>query len=198
MTKGKFITLYGVNNIGKSTQARFLIERLKSEGFDPYYLKYPVYELEPTGTFLNKTLRNKNGQEISEDELQMWFVLNRYQNEKEIKKLLSEGKIVIAEDYIGTGIAWGMSKGLRLEWLEHLNKFLLKEDFAILLEGERHVRSIEKNHVHEQNNVLVERARENFLLLAERYSWKKLRLSRSKKESAELIWETVRSYLEKR
>jgi hypothetical protein len=44
---------------------------------------------------------------MDEHELQLWFVLNRYQYEPELKKLLNDGYIVIAEDYVGTGIAWG-------------------------------------------------------------------------------------------
>ncbi len=52
------ITLYGVNNIGKSTQARFLVERLQAEGHRVEYLKYPIYDLEPTGILGNQGIRD--------------------------------------------------------------------------------------------------------------------------------------------
>ena len=94
------ITLYGINNIGKTTQALRLVERLKEAGHDAVYVKFPVYEIEPTGTYLNSFLRSGETQKITEEELQMWFTLNRYQFEPTLKQWLREGKIVIAEDYI--------------------------------------------------------------------------------------------------
>ena len=188
--KGKLITLYGINNIGKSTHAKKLVKRLKDEGHDAIYLKYPVYDLEPTGPFINSVLRGGE-QKISEDELQMWFVLNRYQNQKQIESWLEEGKIVIAEDYTGTGIAWGVAKGLSLEWLESLNQHLLKEDIAILFEGVRDVRAKETGHVHEQNDELVEKCRNVHEELAERYGWRIMKVEKEIADTADKLQNMV-------
>ena len=116
MQKGKFITIYGINNIGKSTQARMLVDRLNKEGCKTEYWKYPVYDLKPTGPFINSVLRSKK-QKISEEEMQIWYVLNRFQKQPELEKKLDERISIVAEDYIGTGIAWGYAKGADLEWL---------------------------------------------------------------------------------
>lgn len=197
MSLGKFITIYGINNIGKSTQAKLLVERLEKAGRKAKYLKYPVYELEPTGPFLYKTLRNpegqrnSSGQKISEDELQTWFILNRYQFQPELKRLLEEGYVVVAEDYVGTGVAWGTAKGLDREWLEEANRFLLKEDFAILMEGERKLSSKEEVHVHEQNEPLVAKCTAVLTELGAKYGWKKVQVQESKEDTAELIWKMV-------
>ena len=43
---GKFIVFYGINSLGKSTQAEILIDRLEKNGRKAEYLKYPVYELQ--------------------------------------------------------------------------------------------------------------------------------------------------------
>jgi len=115
------ITIYGINNIGKTTHAKNIVKRLKKSGKKAIYVKYPIYDLKPTGPFINKILRSKNSQKISEEELQMWYVLNRYQFEPTLKKYLKQNYIVIAEDYIGTGLAWGWTKGANLKWLENLN-----------------------------------------------------------------------------
>ena len=123
--KGKFITFYGINNIGKSTHAELLTERLKAEGHDAIFVKFPVYDLNPTGPYLNQFLR-EGKQEISEEELQMWFTLNRFQAQPRLKKWLDEGKIIVAEDYTGTGLAWGSLKGADLTWLTEMNKYLIK------------------------------------------------------------------------
>ena len=133
MKKGAFITLYGINNIGKSTHAKMLVERLVQEGYDAVYLKYPIYDLEPTGPRINAILRSEGNQEISEKDLQMLFKENRRDFEPQLREMISMGKIVVAEDYTQTGIAWGTAKGLEEIWMEDLNLGLLEEDFAILL-----------------------------------------------------------------
>lgn len=194
MAKGKLITIYGINNIGKSTHAKLLVERLEKEGKKVFYVKYPIYDLSPTGPFLNDVLRG-GSQKISEDELQLWFVLNRYQYEPEILRLLDEGYIVVAEDYIGTGIAWGTAKGLDTAWLEEMNKHLIKEDFAVLLEGKRDKKSREKQHVHETNDVLIEKCQKVLEILAEKYHWKKIQTQKEIEDTAEMVWGVVRGLL---
>ena len=108
---GKLIVLYGINNLGKSTQAKKLVERMNAEGYRAQYLKYPIYDLTPSGTMLNAYLREGNPHQLSPREAQLIYVLNRTQTEPVIKKKLKEGIHIVAEDYIGTGLAWGIGGG---------------------------------------------------------------------------------------
>lgn len=196
--KGALITIYGANNIGKTTHSKILVERLKEKGFKSEYMKFPRYDLEPTGDFLNKTLRSAEGQQISEEELQMWFILNRYQAQAEMKAMIEDGVIIVSEDYIGTGIAWGVSKGLDEEWLESANKFLLKEDFTMMIDGDRVAKSKEAVHVHEQNDELMRKSREVHVRLCEKYGWHKIPLQEKKEDTAKLIWNAVDDFLKGR
>lgn len=196
MAKGKFITLYGINNIGKSTQAQILTERLIGAGYNAEFLKYPNYSVEPSGKFLDSVLRGSGEQKISEDELQMWFVLNRYQFQPEIEKKLSEGKILVVEDYIGTGIAWGVAKGLDRKWLEAINENLIKENLAIMLYGKRHVSAKEPSHIHEQNDTLIEKCRLVHEDLAKRYGWKKVEVQEKFTDTADMIKGIVEEFLQ--
>ncbi|MBU0981164.1 hypothetical protein KKC94_00560 [Patescibacteria group bacterium] len=189
------ITLYGINNIGKTTQAKLLVERLRSLGRSAVYVKYPVYDEEPTGQYLNNFLRSGTEQKISEEELQMWFTLNRYQFEPTLKGWLTEGKIVVAEDYVGTGIAWGTVKGASTHWLEEMNKYLVDEDLAILIDGERIESSMEEGHLHETNHEIMKRSRQVHLELAEKYDWTKIPLQPTAPETSELIWQVVALHL---
>ncbi len=195
--KGKFITIYGINNIGKSTQAIKLIDRLTQANIDAVLLKYPIYDLEPTGPIINQILRNSEKQQISETELQTLFTQNRKDFEPQLKKMLEDGTVVIAEDYTGTGIAWGTAKGLDLDWSENLNKDLLREDLAILLTGQRDLRAQEKRHIHEQNEPLVKKVAENLLTLAQKYGWKIIQIQPKMEDTSDLIWETVKKFLHK-
>ncbi|MFA5854908.1 MAG: hypothetical protein WC846_01275 [Candidatus Gracilibacteria bacterium] len=192
------ITLYGINNIGKTTQALRLVERLKNEGFDAIYVKYPVYEVEPSGGFLNQMLRGGKAQNISEEELQMWFTVNRYQFEPTLKEWLNAGKIVVAEDYSGTGLAWGTVKGADTSWLEEINRYLIKEDLAILLDGERHISAKEEGHLHEDNELFMNRSRQVHLELAEKYGWFTIPVTDSKEETENAIWQTLLLHLPKK
>lgn len=188
--RGKFITIYGINNIGKSTQAKRLVERLRGMGKKVEYVKYPVYDLEPTGPMLNKVLRGGE-QEISEKELQELFVQNRRDFEPKLREWLEDGVIVIAEDYIGTGMAWGMAKGLSEEFVEEINEGLLVEDLAVLFEGTRDPAAMEEGHVHEQNDELVERCAEVHRRLCEKYGWKKVEVSDDWDVTEERLWKVV-------
>jgi dTMP kinase len=199
MKKGKFITLYGINNIGKSTQAKLLLENLRNNGYDAVYVKYPVYDLEPTGVYLNNVLRAEHGeQKMSEEELQMWFTLNRFQFEGQLKEWLQEGKIVVAEDYTGTGLSWGSAKGANLEWLMNLNQHLIKEDFAIFLKGKRNLHAKEQKHLHENNDDLMEACQFIMENLAEKLKWHKVIVKPSISETAKDVWETVEEFLKKK
>ena len=192
--KGKLITIYGINNIGKTTHSKRLAETLEEKGFKSKYVKFPVYDVKPSGTFIDKVLRAER-QEISEEELQMWFVLNRYQFQPTIEKWLEEGYIVVAEDYTGTGIAWGMAKGLDEEWLECVNGRLLKEDLAIMMMGERSLHAKEDVHVHEQNDKLIGKCVQTHVYLAEKYDWRRVQLQEKVPDTAKLIWNVVDDFL---
>lgn len=198
MKKGLFIAIYGVNNIGKSTHCRILCERLKREGYDVIQLKYPIYDLEPTGTELNRILRGQEHQEISEEKLQTLFTQNRKDFEPHLKKYLEEGKIIVAEDYTGTGISWGMAKGLSLEFMEKLNEGLMKEDFSMLITGHRDVRATEKQHIHEQNQELLSSVSKIFVQLGERYKWHVIELQQNIPDTADLVWHAVKDFLQQK
>jgi len=198
MRKGLFIAVYGVNNIGKSTHCRILHDRLKKEGYDVVSLKYPIYDLEPTGTDLNRILRGDTKQDIPEEELQKIFTQNRKDFEPQLNKYLEEGKIVVAEDYTGTGIAWGMAKGLTVEFMEKLNEGLKKEDFPMLITGHRDARATEKHHIHEQNQELLSSVSKIFVQLGERYHWKVIDLQPNIPDTADLTWQAVKDFIQQK
>lgn len=187
--KGKLIVLYGINNIGKSTQAKLLVERFEEEGIESEYVKYPVYQEEPTGSFINEVLRK--GKRISDEELQMWYVLNRYQFEPRLKDMLSRGTYVIAEDYIGTGIAWGMARGIEKSWLIELNKFLIPSDIEIYMKGHRFEESIEDNHRNEQDAVIMKKAEDAHDELAQQYGWNEVDAGQAVQVVHESVWNII-------
>lgn len=172
MMQGKLVVLYGANNLGKSTQVELLEEKLTENHLPVKRVKYPIYDLEPTGPLINDVLRN--GKQMDEDELQRTYVQNRRDYEPTLKEMLEAGTYVIAEDYIGTGIAWGMVRGLSLDVLEKMNEGLLPADIALVITGKRFETGKESTHRNETNDEIWNTAQEKHLLLADRYNWHKI------------------------
>jgi len=191
MKEGIFIVIYGINNLGKSTQAQLLVESLDKAGLKAQYLKYPIYDLTPTGPQINEVLRGEGGQKMSEEELQAIYTQNRRDFQPQLIKLIAEGVNVVAEDYIGTGLAWGVSKGADLEKLIEANRGLLRPDIEILLDGERFIQAKEEGHLHESNDELVEKCRANHLQLAARFNWAVVNANQEVEEVQEDILKVI-------
>lgn len=189
MTTGKFIVIYGANNLGKSTQVEMLEKNLREKGTDVVRIKYPIYDLKPTGPLINSVIRE--GKKLAEDQLQMAYVQNRLDYEPTLKKMLKKGTWVIAEDYVGTGIAWGMVRGLNLEEMEKWNAGLLPADLSFVLFGERFQNGKEVGHRNENDDVLWKTAQDMHLLLAAKYNWKKIYANQSKDAVLQEILRTI-------
>lgn len=195
--RGQFIVIYGPNNLGKSEQAKRLGLRLAKEfSCEPWkvgVLKYPIYELEPTGPIINSVIRG--GVKMDELELQKIYAQNRRDFEPELIERLEQGTFAVAEDYKGTGIAWGMNRGLSLELLEEMNAGQLEPDLSILLDGEkRYSGSIERGHRYEDaGDKDWQNAREAHLFLAQRYDWEVVNANETENVVEQNIWNIVSS-----
>ncbi len=192
---GYLITFYGINNLGKTTQAKRLVDFLTRNNWPAEYVKYPVYRQKPSGEYINYILRRTSEQPICEEEFQMWYTVNRFQYEQTLKKKLQAGKIVVAEDYTGTGLAWGATKGANLDWLVEINAPLIKEDLSILFDGERFPNGKEKNHLHETDDILMARCRKWHQKLGEMYGWKIVNANQTVNKVHEDVLEIVSQFL---
>ena len=189
--KGKLIVLYGINNLGKTTQAKLTVEWLKSIGTEAEYLKYAIYDLQPSGPILSDCLRNGNPYDLSPREFQIIQVINRTQYEQTLKEKLEKGIWIIAEDYSKTGIAWGMGRDIDQTFLKKINSHLLEEDLGILFEGERFTSGIETSHQHEQNEELTQKVKIIHEELGREYNW----ISVNANESIEAIQNKIQTII---
>ena len=198
MKKGKFIAVYGINGIGKTTQVEILVKYLQSKGLKASRLKYPIYDLPPEGPFIYKYLRDpqfRAENELSTDELQQKYADNRVRYEEKLKKRLKSGEWIVAEDYIGTGIAWGLTWGGNLEYLEKINKNLLLADFSILMYGERFNTAIEKDHRNEMESERIKICKNFHLLLAKIYDWKLVNANQSVEKVGEDMAKLINQFI---
>lgn len=189
---GKLIALYGINNLGKSTQAKRLVERLIKEGKEAYYLKYPLYNLTPSGQIINGYLRNGNPYELSPREYQIVHVVNRTQYDAALRARLMSGEWIVVEDYVGTGMAWGVGAGVDEAFLQELNSHLLHEDLPIFMDGERFMEAKEEGHKHETDDVLMAKVKEMHHTLAKKNGWFMVNANQTRDEVHEDIWKHVK------
>lgn len=166
-----FIVLYGINNIGKTTQAKLLLKKLTNKGIKAEYIKFPVYDIKPSGDILNNYLRLNNTYNLNPRENQIINTINKTQFESILIEKINSGITIIAEDYIGTSIAWGVSLDISQTFLEKINSHLKKEDIAILLNGDRFKKAIECKHKHEHDDILINKVKNNFEQLAKKNNW---------------------------
>lgn len=198
MEKGKMIAVYGVNGIGKTTQVEYLVAYLKSKGKNASRLKYPVYDLEPEGPFIYKYLRDpqfRSENELSTNALQKKYADNRQRYEQALEKRLENGEWIVAEDYVGTGLAWGLTWDGDAQYLEKINKNLRPADLSILMHGNRFTTAIEKDHRNEMAPEKIEICKKFHLQLAQKYGWKIIDANQEVGLVKKEIQEVVNSFL---
>lgn len=189
---GRFIVLYAANNLGKSKQLDLLEETWQEMGRPYVRIKYPRYESE-FGKIINKELRGPVEERfnLTDSELQMLYAEDRRYFQRELEAMLEEGD-VLAEDYTGTGLAWGLTKGVTREKLDIYNFGLLKPDLAILLDGERFSGGIEKGHRFEgAGQETWERNREIHRQLATELGWEVVEANGAPEKIHEKIMEII-------
>jgi len=192
--RGKFITILGVNGIGKTTQTGLLKDRMISEGLGKTeVVKYPRYDFPPLGSRLNAYVRGGNPDDLTPREFQILNALQRAYIESEVRTYIGLGINVIGEDYTGTGFAWGIGTGVDKDFLSDINHHLLKEDLAILLHGVPFNTAIEEGHAHEGKQKLIEKVRDIHHTLARELGWKEVNANDTEKAVHECIWGIVRT-----
>lgn len=108
---GLFIVLEGADGSGKTTQFRLLAERLRAIGHNVATFDFPQYE-KPSSYFVKKYLNGEYGDatEVSPYTASLFYALDRYEAAPKIRDALDEGKIVLANRYVGSNMAHQGSK----------------------------------------------------------------------------------------
>lgn len=137
MKRGLFITLEGTEGSGKSTQIRWLAERLRREG-------RPVRELrEPGGTPIGEEIRHTlkhspaNGAMTPETELLLMNACRAQLVREVIRPALSAGEVVICDRFLDSTVVYqGYGRELDLEQVRRVIDIAVgttKPDLTLLL-----------------------------------------------------------------
>lgn len=201
--KGIFITFEGVDGTGKSTQARFFLERLQIRGYAT------VLTREPGGTVVAEKIREvlltDYGEKVSPRAEALLYAAARAQHiSRVIRPALTEGKIVICERFSDSTLAYqGYGSGLDLALLRAADGIAtdgLKPDLTFLFTlnpeecwarvTKRNVRS-GHDRMEAKGQAFQERVYQGYLRLAaaEPARIKQIECSgRSPEEIGEIVW----------
>lgn len=104
--RGLFVVIEGSDGSGKATQLNLLKERLKAIGYDVEEFDFPRYEKD-SSYFVRQYLSGGYGKatKLSPYTASLFYALDRFEASKSIKKALLNGKIVLANRYVGSNMA---------------------------------------------------------------------------------------------
>lgn len=175
-----FISFEGIDGSGKSTIAKLVDEKLKSEGYET------VLTREPGGVKIAEDIRaiilDKNNVNLDDHTEALLFAAARRQHLKEkIIPALKENKIVLTDRYIDSSLAYqGGGKKLGVDEVYKINIFAtdnLLPNLTILFDMDpiEALKRIDKNKNREVNRLDLETmsfyktVRQTFLDLANKY-----------------------------
>ncbi len=122
--KGKFFVFEGLDGSGKATQAKLLVESLKSQGLEVEKIDFPQYGKKSAGLIENYlTGMYGTAEEVGPFVASIFYASDRYDMGFKIKQWLDEGKIVISDRYVVSNIGHQGGKLMDRpeEWEEYIN-----------------------------------------------------------------------------
>ncbi|MGB2592522.1 MAG: hypothetical protein WBG02_04890 [Candidatus Acidiferrum sp.] len=124
---GKLIALEGIDGSGKGTQAALLEKALIAQGHAVHSIGFPQYDSwfgKMVGQFLNGDLGAL--ETVDPHFTALLYAGDRFEAKPRLEAALSEGKIVLADRYIGSNLAHQTARAAAanrdafISWIEHL------------------------------------------------------------------------------
>jgi len=128
---GHLIAFEGLDQSGKQTQAEFLRDRLKEEGWKARLVSFPDY-----GTTIGEEIARalQGEREYGADVMQLLYIANRYERNPDLQRWLDGGLVLVCDRYVASSIAYGEAQGLDPVWLMEVQKFLPAPSLTIMLD----------------------------------------------------------------
>ncbi len=124
-----FIVIEGLDGSGKTTQSKYLFDRLSEMGYNATIESEPTYGA--IGKFIRKALSEKVKLDMMS--LQLLFIADRNEHIKSISEEINN-KVVICDRYYYSTIAYGEAVGVSRSYLESMNSIFPIPDKTFFLE----------------------------------------------------------------
>lgn len=176
MTQGRFITIEGVEGVGKSTNIALVKSLLEERGYEVLLTREPGGT--PTGERIREILLDKDEQAMTAmTELLLVFAARSQHVSQVIMPALAAGQWVISDRFTDSSYAYqGGGRELGIEIVAALEAQVLADfrpDLTIVLDVdiatglERATREAEADRFESEQASFFQRVRETFLTLAE-------------------------------
>lgn len=144
---GRLIAFEGIDGAGKATQARLLGDALSRRGLSCEGTDFPRYEENLGGILLKECLSGKRGDFVNLDPMlaSLPYAIDRFQSADRIRAALADGKVFIADRYVGSNqihqggkFEGDEERTAYLSWLDQLEHELLgnpRPDVVIYLKA---------------------------------------------------------------
>ena len=176
MTQGRFITIEGVEGVGKSTNIALVKSLLEARGYEVLLTREPGGT--PTGERIREILLDKDEQAMTAmTELLLVFAARSQHVSQVIMPALAAGQWVISDRFTDSSYAYqGGGRELGIEIVAALEAQVLADfrpDLTIVLDVdiatglERATREAEADRFESEHASFFQRVRETFLTLAE-------------------------------
>lgn len=162
------ITLEGVDRSGKSTQAAMLAE-WAGRLYETRFFKFPDYST-PVDRLIHEYLTSGNADPVT---LHTLMAENRRERLADIRRSMSDARVIIMDRYAESNIAYGLANGLDREWLAGLDRGMPESDAVILLDVDvsESIGRRSDADAFESDHALIARAAESYRQEARSNGW---------------------------
>ncbi|MBT2759387.1 dTMP kinase [Mesobacillus foraminis] len=191
MNHGLFITIEGPEGAGKTTIINMLTSRLESEGLEVVATREPG-GIEIAEQIREVILNKENTAMDARTEALLYAAARRQHLVEKVAPGLKQGKIILCDRFIDSSLAYqGHARGLGIEEVLTINQFAIENMMPQLtlyfdLTPEIGLQRINRHSGREVNRLDLEtiefhrKVREGYLLLAERFSGRIVRIDASR------------------
>lgn len=195
---GLLIAFEGVDKSGKDTQVDELAKRLIMEGHDVITIDFPSYDT-PSGQAIRAILDDIHPLDTVDNsyEVQALYAINRYEQQTRIETALMQGKVVICNRYIYSGVVYGASTGIDPQWVLNIQHSLVQPDITVVLdidfeEYKNRCKNFDTLDSFEGNEKAIKNAIELYRLFSEQNEFILLDGKGSVEEIAEMVLHNVK------
>ncbi len=196
--RGILIGIEGIDAVGKRTQTSLLMSWLRSCKVSANTMSFPDY-----GTTIGREIKNYllGNRDYSVEVGHMLYAINRWEKKKELEGLLVSSEVVVVNRYSPSNFAYGMAKGLSLEWLMSLEAGLPKADLVLVLDAPPAVVATRRGRSkdqYERNVAFQEGVRKAYLQLGKEFGWKVIDAAQGIENTSALLTAAVAEELRSR
>ena len=181
LRSGLILSFEGIDASSKNTQSTLLFDYLVRSNIQAEILSFPDYS-----TYIGQEIKAflSGSRNYNTETKHVLYAANRYELKERIQTWREQGKVIIANRYCESNLAYGMANGLPLPWLKELEKQMPQADFIFLLKATPKLSQLRKaqRDTYESDLDFLNRVAEVYDTLIEPSRWLVIEADRPKGE----------------